>query len=132
MQIHRDTEMRLLLAIALMSAAMAPVASGAADPKCAVMVRDIQDTEARLAAARERRAKGIFLGMAGSVIAATPYMTVSDNAVVQSTANRALDRTQAAAYSALDAAQPPAADAGADRKRLKELRSQAKAKGCAA
>ena len=96
------------------------------------MVRDIQDTEARLAAARERRAKGIFLGMAGSVIAATPYMTVSDNAVVQSTANRALDRTQAAAYSALDAAQPPAADAGADRKRLKELRSQAKAKGCAA
>ncbi|MDX9996321.1 MAG: hypothetical protein WCY15_10250 [Phenylobacterium sp.] len=119
----------------ILSSLLTTSAAAAADSpqdSCAALSQDIAAIEERLASSRAGAARGFLAGLASSALGATPYVTISDNPLAQAVADNVQGTVRDTATDVVRGdIQAPTGDAKADRKRLKSLQRDARAKGCA-
>lgn len=111
-------------------AGLAPV-PGVAQENCEPVVGEISDIEQRLSAHQSGAARGFLAGLASTALGYTPYASVSDSHVAQAVADSAQGTARDAAVDAVRGEPAePSSDPKADRKRLKELKREARSLGC--
>lgn len=106
-----------------------------AQAQCDTINSEMTDLEARLAASRAGKGRGLLAGLAGAALRSTPYASLGAGPVADAVVDEAQSTARDATLEAIrgDGAEAPAeasSDPKADRARLRELRREAKSQGC--